>query len=162
MVQRKSWRGKAFFSCSTYPECDVIVNDLSQLEEKYANHPRTAYVKKEKKGRRGAPVKESKAKEPKAKKAKAKETKEPKEKKARKPGVSVKLDPILAEVLGTNELPYTEITKKLWDYIRANNLQDTKNKRLIVPDGKLAKLFGSNEPLDMFKLAGVVKAHVIR
>ena len=160
MVQRKSWRGKAFFSCSTYPECDVIVNDVSQLEDKYQNHPRTAYVKKEKPGRGKKKVVADK--EPKTKKTRAKKESKPKESKVRKPGVSVKLDEVLSNVVGTNELPYTEITKKLWDYIRANNLQDTKNKRLIVPDEKLAKLFGNKEPLDMFKLAGVVKAHVIR
>lgn len=54
IVARKSRFGKTFYSCSTFPECDVIVNDLSQLEEKYADHPRTPYVKKAKgKGGRG-------------------------------------------------------------------------------------------------------------
>ena len=48
MVARRSRFGKTFYSCSTYPECDVIVNDLDQLEEKYPHHPRTAYVKKKK------------------------------------------------------------------------------------------------------------------
>lgn len=46
MVARKSRFGKTFYSCSTFPECDVIVNDLDQLETKYLDHPRTAYVKK--------------------------------------------------------------------------------------------------------------------
>ena len=48
MVARKSRFGKTFYSCSTFPECDVIVNDLEKLSEKYPDHPRTAYVKKEK------------------------------------------------------------------------------------------------------------------
>ncbi|MFQ5729291.1 MAG: topoisomerase DNA-binding C4 zinc finger domain-containing protein [Waddliaceae bacterium] len=51
IVARKSRFGKTFFSCSTFPKCDVIVNDLSQLQSKYAEHPRTPYVKKNKKGR---------------------------------------------------------------------------------------------------------------
>ena len=50
MVARKSRFGKIFYSCSTFPECDVIVNQLDQLEAKYPNHPRTPYQKKEKKG----------------------------------------------------------------------------------------------------------------
>ena len=45
MVARKSRFGKIFYSCSTFPECDVIVNDLEQLETKYPNHPRTAFQK---------------------------------------------------------------------------------------------------------------------
>lgn len=52
LKQRKSRFGKMFFSCSTYPECDVIVNQLEQLQEKYgSDHPRTAYVKKPRKTR---------------------------------------------------------------------------------------------------------------
>ena len=71
---RKSRFGKIFYSCSNYPDCDVIVNDIADLEEKYQDHPKTPYVKKP---RRGAPTKtkakaaETKAK-PKAKTAEAK------------------------------------------------------------------------------------------
>lgn len=50
---RKSRFGKPFFSCSNYPDCDVIVNQLEQLDEKYQNHPKTPYVKKARKGRWG-------------------------------------------------------------------------------------------------------------
>lgn len=46
ITARKSRFGKTFFSCSNYPDCDVIVNDLSDLSSKYPNHPKTAYVKK--------------------------------------------------------------------------------------------------------------------
>lgn len=53
IVARKSRFGKTFFACSTYPDCDVIANDLETLATKYANHPRTAYVKKKGTGRRG-------------------------------------------------------------------------------------------------------------
>ncbi len=46
ILARKSRFGKTFFSCSNFPDCDVIVNDIEELEKKYANHPKTAYVKK--------------------------------------------------------------------------------------------------------------------
>ena len=46
LAARKSRFGKTFYSCSTFPECNVIVNDFDQLAEKYPNHPRTAYEKK--------------------------------------------------------------------------------------------------------------------
>ena len=48
LTARKSRYGKTFFSCSNFPDCDVIVNDLDQLKEKYPHHPKTAYVKKAK------------------------------------------------------------------------------------------------------------------
>ena len=51
MVQRRSRFGKPFFSCSNYPDCDVIVNNLDDLEEKYQDHPKTPYVTKPKKGK---------------------------------------------------------------------------------------------------------------
>lgn len=53
VTARKSRFGKTFYSCSNFPDCDVIVNDLSQLEEKYQDHPKTAYVKKAKAPRAG-------------------------------------------------------------------------------------------------------------
>ncbi|MFZ0565267.1 MAG: type I DNA topoisomerase, partial [Chlamydiales bacterium] len=54
MGARRSRFGKVFFSCSNYPDCDVIVNDLSQLSKKYPNHPKTPYQKKARKGRGGS------------------------------------------------------------------------------------------------------------
>ena len=57
---------------------------------------------------------------------------------------------------GTSPCP--ETTKKLWDYIKANNLQDPNNKRLICPDAKLAKVLG-DEPIDMMKMAGKLSKH---
>ena len=74
------------------------------------------------------------------------------------PAVTVKKD--LASIVGSSELTRGEVIKKLWDYIKANNLQDPKNKRLIVPDAALAKVFGSKEPVDMMKLAGIVNKHL--
>lgn len=150
MVARKSRYGKIFYSCSTFPECDVIVNDLDKLSEKYPDHPRTPYEKKGKKASGAKAKKSAKSKEPKAKPARAKKA----------VGASLKASPELVDVIGTHEISRTEATKKIWDYIKAHNLQDPANKRLIRPDAKLAKVFGSKEPLDMFKLAGCLSKHL--
>lgn len=156
MVARKSRYGKTFFSCSTFPECDVIVNDLEQLETKYVDHMRTAYVKKAKKG--GKEVKEKKTKE---KKSSKKTTEKKSSKKTTKKTTSSnKLSEELAAIVGSSSMPRTEITKKLWDYIKENGLQDPKNKRMIIPDAKLAKIFGSKEPVSMFQLAGILSKHI--
>jgi DNA topoisomerase-3 len=73
----------------------------------------------------------------------------------------VKPDAILGAIVGTNPLPRTEITKKLWDYIKANNLQDPKDKRTILADAKLKPFFGADK-MNMMKLAGCVSAHVTK
>lgn len=156
MVARKSRFGKTFYSCSTFPECDVIVNDLEQLNVKYVGHPRTAYVKVKKapRGEKGKAAKEKATKSTKTTKTKAASPKKS------SPGKANKLSPELAEIVGAQELPRTEVTKKVWDYIKQHNLQDPKNKRLIVPDAKLAKVFGSKEPLNMMQLARVLNGHL--
>lgn len=154
MVARKSRFGKTFYSCSTYPECDVIVNDLSQLESKYPDHQRTAYVKKPKKGR-GHAAKE--AKEPVTKRSKSKAATA--EKKPRKTA-SLHLSQDLADIVGSETMSRGDVLKKIWDYIRAHNLQDPNNKRRILTDAKLAKIFGSPEPVDMFKMTGLISNHL--
>lgn len=156
MVARKSRYGKTFYSCSTFPECDVIVNDLDQLNVKYVDHPRTAYVKKEKAGKKGS-AKTTKTK--KTAEAKGKKTKAPAAKAKSRVGAALKLSPELAAVVGSDQLARGDTTKKVWEYIKEHNLQDPANKRLIRPDAKLAKVFGSKEPLDMFQLAGVLNKH---
>lgn len=167
MVARKSRYGKTFYSCSTFPECDVIVNDLSQLTEKYPSHPRTPYVKKGKKfSKASKTVSEKKTtkaevakKAPtKASKAKVKSTAE----KPKKTRVSApaSISPELAAIVGSPSMPRGEALKKVWDYIRAHNLQDAKNKRLIHPDASLAKVFGTTESVDMFKMTGLLSNHI--
>lgn len=66
----------------------------------------------------------------------------------------------LAEVVGKGPMPRTEVTKKLWEYIKKNKLQDAKNKRNINPDAKLAKVFGSTAAIDMFKMTSKVSKHL--
>ncbi len=145
---RRSRFGKTFFSCSAYPDCDVIVNELDQLSEKYQNHPKTAYVKKTK-GRFGKKGAEKATPEKSTAKKKAKKA-------SNQP--AQKLSQELADVVGTDELSRTEVTKRLWVYIKENKLQDSKNKRLIKPDAKLAKVIGS-KPVDMMKLASLLSKH---
>jgi DNA topoisomerase-1 len=151
MVMRKSRFGKSFFSCSTFPECDVIVNNLDDLSSKYPDHMRTAYVKKTK-TKRGAKTAEGK-------KAPAKKAKAP-SKKRTMPEISLSQE--LSNVVGSDKMPRAEVLKKLWEYIRANNLQDPHNKRRIIPDSKLSALFGTKEPVDMFKMAGLLSPHMKR
>jgi chromatin remodeling complex protein RSC6 len=67
----------------------------------------------------------------------------------------------LAAVLGTSTpMPRTEVMKKLWDYIKKHKLQDPQNKRNIIPDQKLAKVFGSTQPINMFKMTSKVSTHL--
>ena len=87
----------------------------------------------------------------------------PKKKSARKPNAAfmAALNPssTLAEVIGNKAMPRTEIVKKIWDYIKKNNLQDKKNRRMINADGKLKPLFGKDQ-ISMFDLAKIVSKNV--
>ena len=67
----------------------------------------------------------------------------------------------LAAVVGKGPLPRTEVTKKLWAYIKTNKCQDQKNKRNIIPDDKLAKVFGgSKKAINMFEMTKLVSKHL--
>lgn len=66
----------------------------------------------------------------------------------------------LAKIVGKDPLPRTEIIKKMWDYIKANNLQDQNNRRMINADEKLKTVFGGKEQVSMFELAKVINNHV--
>lgn len=72
----------------------------------------------------------------------------------------VQPSPELAAIVGSDPLPRTEITKGLWAYIKKHDLQNPKNKREIIPDEKLAKVFGGKDPINMFQMAKVVNNHV--
>src|SRR5215467_132957 len=65
----------------------------------------------------------------------------------------------LAEVIGNKAVARTEIIKKIWDYIKKNNLQDKKNRRMINADSKLKPLFGKDQ-VSMFDLAKIVSKNV--
>lgn len=133
IVSRKSRFGKTFYSCSNYPDCDVIVNDIDKLEEKYPNHPKTAYVKAK-----------------------------PGEKKKRGDLGKMTLTPDLVEFFGAEQMTFGQIMKKLWEYIKANNLQDPANKRRIIPDEKLASILGTSETIDMFQMPKLIVGRLRR
>ena len=65
----------------------------------------------------------------------------------------------LSEVVGSKPLPRTELTKKLWQYIKKNNLQDPKNKRMIRADDSLRPIFGKPQ-VNMFEMTKLVNKHV--
>lgn len=65
----------------------------------------------------------------------------------------------LAAVVGATPLPRTEVTKKIWDYIKANNLQDAANRRNINADAKLRPIFGKDQ-VSMFEMTKLVSQHL--
>ena len=66
----------------------------------------------------------------------------------------------LAEVVGSKPLPRTEVTKKLWAYIKKNKLQDTKNRRNINADAALKEVFGGKKTVNMFEMTKLVSKHL--
>ena len=66
----------------------------------------------------------------------------------------------LAAIVGHTLLPRTEITKRLWDYIKEHGLQDAKNRRMINADAKLRPVVGGQEQVSMFDLPKLVSRHI--
>ena len=66
----------------------------------------------------------------------------------------------LAEIVGSKPIPRTEVTKKLWAYIKKNGLQDAKNKRMIKADGALKTVFGGKATVNMFEMTKLVSKHL--
>ena len=66
---------------------------------------------------------------------------------------------VLGAVIGNAAMPRTEVTKKLWDYIKKNNLQDAVNKRMINADEKLKAIFKKAQ-VSMFEMTKLVSAHL--
>ena len=66
----------------------------------------------------------------------------------------------LAQVIGNKPIPRTEVVKKLWAYIRKNNLQDAKERRMINADDKLKPVFGGKKQVSMFEMTKLVSKHL--
>ncbi len=66
----------------------------------------------------------------------------------------------LGAVIGTNAMPRTEVTKKIWVYIKKNKLQDAKNRRMINADDKLRDVFGGKKQVSMFEMTKLVSRHL--
>lgn len=72
----------------------------------------------------------------------------------------VQPDDVLAVVVGSKPIPRSEITKKIWDYIKKNGLQDTKVKTNINADEALKAIFGGKSKVTMFEMTKLVSAHI--
>ncbi len=66
----------------------------------------------------------------------------------------------LAAVIGANPMPRTDVTKKVWDYIKKNKLQDAVNKRNINADDKLKAVFGGKKTVSMFEMTKLISGHL--
>jgi upstream activation factor subunit UAF30 len=66
----------------------------------------------------------------------------------------------LAAVIGDKPIPRTEVTKKVWDYIKAHGLQDQTNRRMINADDKLKPIFGGKKQVSMFEMTALVNKHL--
>ena len=99
-------------------------------------------------------AKKSAAKKPAAKKSAAKRAPNPAFMKAMTPSAD------LASVVGEKAMPRTEVTKKIWDYIKKHGLQDKANKRMINADDKLKSVFGGKRQVSMFEMTKLVNNHL--
>jgi chromatin remodeling complex protein RSC6 len=111
-----------------------------------------------------APAKKAAAKKAPAKKAAAKKAPAKKKTAARKPNAAfmkaMTPSPELAAVVGSKPMPRTEITKKLWVYIKKNNLQDPKERRMINADDNLKAVFNGKKQVSMFDMTKLVNKHL--
>ncbi len=124
--------------------------------------PKKATAKKAAPKKAAAP--KATAKKAAAPKATAKKAAAPKKKSARKPNAAFMkpLNPSkeLSEIVGAAALPRTEVMKKVWAYIKKNNLQDAKNRRAINADDKLKAVFGGKKQVTMFEMTKLVSNHL--
>ena len=122
-----------------------------------AKKPAAKKVAEKKVVAKKAPAKKAVAKKAPAKKAAAKKT-------TRKPNAAFMkpLTPsaVLAAVVGANPLPRTDVTKKIWDYIKKHKLQDSVNRRNINADDKLKAVFGGKKTVSMFEMTKLISAHL--
>ena len=127
-------------------------------------------AKKAKKAVKKAPAKKAPAKKA-AKKAPAKKAAKPAKKKAAKKAAAKRtpnaafMKPMtpsaaLAAVVGSAPIPRTEVTKKLWGYIKKKGLQDAKNRRNINADENLKPVFGGKAQVSMFEMTKLVNKHL--
>ncbi len=84
--------------------------------------------------------------------------------KKRKPSAAfmkpVQPDSALSEVVGSKPIPRTEVTKKLWVYIKKNGLQDKKKRTMINADNNLKRVFGGKKQVTMFEMTKLVSKHM--
>jgi len=116
--------------------------------------------------KKAAPKKAAKKAAPKkaAKKVAKKVAKKAAPKKKRTPNAAfmkeMKVSAALGAVVGNKPMPRTEVTKKLWDYIKKNKLQDPKERRNIIADANLKAVFGGKAKVSMFEMTKLVSKHL--
>jgi chromatin remodeling complex protein RSC6 len=116
------------------------------------------------------PAKKKTAKKKTAKKPAKKAVRKAAPKKAKKSGAKRKPNPAfmkpmtpssaLAAVIGDKPMPRTQVTKKVWDYIKSRGLQDKSNRRMINADGALMAVFGGKKQVNMFEMTKLVSKHL--
>jgi chromatin remodeling complex protein RSC6 len=133
---------------------------MATAKKKAAKKPAAKKSAAKKPAAKKAPAKKAAKKAP-AKKA-AKKAAAPK--KPRKPNAAfmkpMTPSSVLASVMGMMPMPRTEVTKKIWDYIKKNKLQDSVNRRLINADEKLRAVFGGKGKVSMFEMTKLVSNHL--
>lgn len=111
-----------------------------------------------------APEKKAAAKPAAKKAAPAKAAAEKKPAAPRKPNAAfmkaMTPSDVLAQVVGATPLPRTEVTKKVWDYIKKYDLQDPANRRMINADDKLKAVFGGKAQVSMFEMTKLISDHL--
>jgi upstream activation factor subunit UAF30 len=121
-------------------------------------------AKKAKKAAKKPAAKKSPAKKPMKKAAAKRPAAKKKSGAKRKPNAAfmkpMNISATLAAVVGSAPIPRTEVTSKLWGYIKKNNLQDKVNRRMINADDKLRDVFGGKRQVSMFEMTKLVSKHL--
>jgi chromatin remodeling complex protein RSC6 len=130
---------------------------------KKTTRKKTVAKKKTTVKKKAAPNKKTTVKKKVAKKVTTKKA-APKKKTTRKPNPAfmkpMQPDEALSAVVGKKPIPRTQITKKLWAYIKKNDLQNPANRREILADDKLKPLFGGKKKVNMFEMTKLVSKHM--
>ncbi len=157
-TKRKTTRKKATVKKKAAPK------RKSTMKKKATSKKKTTLKKKAAPRKKATTRKKVTRKAAPKKKAVAKKKAAPKKKTARKPNPAfmkpMQPDSALGAVVGEKAIPRTEITKKLWAYIKRNNLQNPANMREIMADDKLKPLFGGKVKVNMFEMTKLVSKHM--
>ena len=150
-------------------ERSALCRASTHRKENYGYCQESCKEARRQEARRKPAAKKPAAKKPAAKKPAAKKARR-EESRPRRPPPSAKpnaafmkaMTPssVLAAVIGAAPMPRTEVTKKIWDYIKKNKLQDAINRRLINADEKLRAVFGGKSKVSMFEMTKLVSNHL--
>ncbi|NCF71040.1 MAG: DNA topoisomerase I, partial [Chlamydiales bacterium] len=115
-------------------------------------------TKKKAASKKKAPAKKKSA----SKKDSTEKKNPPKKERVKRTPASFKCSELLQSIIAEENSTRGDAIKKLWDYIRKNNLQDPEDKRVIKPDALLSKLFETEEPVSMFKFSSFISKHLLK